>query len=467
MERYEPLNFDGGNGPRVDWESDFRLDDQQIAFGLGKALSARLSDLLDIAMAAYVTDRLRPRRPQGARAGDHWSRELPVRIAVRDATFWRRNEVAQCLADLLEWLTDDLWKFEFLSERSQHRFAERQDPLFAAPDLRDARFGLYSGGLDSYAGAATDASDPSVNLVLVAAATSPAMGAMQRRTVAALRATSPATIRLLQVPVGLRGRTIMRHVGRRDAPESSQRTRGFVFAVLGAVSAATAGARELRVYENGVGAMNLPLTEAQYGSHNTRAMRPETLVKTGQLVSLLLDDEFAVVNPSFTMTKAQMCARLSPALRARVSTTVSCDTGLTHRASKVHLCGTCTSCLLRRQALRAGGLVDRDDAEADSYRTDVREVTAVGDKRLLRLHYMLNQSAQMDHALRAPQPAAALMHAFPDLRRIHDALKTQGHHDPVALIQTLLEGYVEEWGRFEHPLTERYLPVDRPTGVAA
>jgi len=467
MQRYEPLNFDGGDGPRVDWESGYRLDDQQIAFGLGRALSARLSDLLDIAMAAYITDRLRSRRPSGSRGGDHWSRELPVRIAVRDAAFWRQDAATDALRDLLEWLTDDIWSFDFLGDRQQHRYAESQDPLFGMKLTPGARFALYSGGLDSYVGAAADACEPGAELVLVAATTSTTMGAMQQRTVAALRSSSPAAIRTLQVPVALRGRTIVRLVGRRDAPEPSQRTRGLVFLVLGAVSAATASARELRVYENGVGAMNLPLTEAQYGSHNTRAMRPETLVKASRLMSLVLTEVFEIVNPSFTMTKAQMCARLPAALREGVTTTVSCDTGLTHRASRVHLCGTCTSCLLRRQALRAGGLAHYDDAEAGGYRSDVREVVAPGDQRALRLHYMLNQAAQMDRALRDARPSEALMCTFPDLRRIHDALGTQRVHDPVAVTRTLLTSYVEEWAGFDHPLTSRYLPVARYAGAAA
>ncbi|PTL58602.1 7-cyano-7-deazaguanine synthase [Paraconexibacter algicola] len=467
MQRYEPLNFDGGDGPRVDWESGFRLDDQQIAFGLGRALSPRLSDLLDIAMSAYVTDRLRPRRPPGSRGSEDWSRELPVRIAVRDEAFWRQADVAEALRDLLEWLTDDVWGFEFLGGRRQHRFAESQDPLFGMDPIPNARFGLYSGGLDSYAGAASDAAEADRELVLVSATTSKPMGAMQQRTLAALKASSPASIRALQVPVALRGEAIARLAGRRDAPEASQRTRGLVFLVLGAVSAATAGGRELRVYENGVGAMNLPLTEAQYGSHNTRAMRPETLVKASGLMSLVLEDAFDIVNPSFTKTKAQMCALLQGVVRNGIRTTVSCDTGLTHRASKVHLCGTCTSCLLRRQALRAGGLADEDDAEASLYRTDVREVAAGSDKRALRLHYMLNQAAQMDRALREPTPVDALVRAFPDLRRIHDALLAQGYHDPVGLTQGLLTTYVEEWARFEHPLTVRYLPQGERTGVAA
>ncbi len=467
MLAYQPLSFDpAADGPRVEWESGFRLDDVSIAFGLGATLTPRLSDLLDIAMAAYVTDRLRPRRPTHARGGDFWSRRLPVRIVVRDPEFWRRTDVGETLHDLLGWLTDDVWEFEFTSGHQQPRFAESQLALFSDAPGPKARFGLFSGGLDSFLGAARDAVD-SRELVLVSATTSNPMGAMQQRTLSALRTAAAGRVRGLLVPVGLRVETIRRVVGRKDAPEASQRTRGMVFLVLGAVSAVAGGAHELRVYENGVGAMNLPLTEAQYGSHNTRAMRPETLVKTGRLISLVAEVPFRIVNPSFARTKAEMCAQVPAALREAVTLTVSCDTGLTHRASRIPLCGTCTSCLLRRQALRAGGLSDRDDAERHRYRLDVREVEQTGDERLRRLHYMLNQAAQFDRALVDDDPRRALASAFPDLRGIRSALDEQGYGDPTALTEDLLRRYRDEWRGFEHPLTGRYLPTAARQAAAA
>ncbi|MDQ6803898.1 MAG: 7-cyano-7-deazaguanine synthase [Actinomycetota bacterium] len=468
MLSYEPLSFDtAADGPRVDWESGFRLDDVHIAFGLGATLTPRLSDLLDIAMAAYVTDRLRPRRTPRTRGGDAWSRRLPVRIAVRDAAFWRSREVHGDLHDLLGWLTDDDWEFEFTSGHQRPRFAESQLSLFSDHPAPGARFGLFSGGLDSFLGAARDVADDDRELVLVSARTSNPMGAMQQRTLAALRAAAHARLRGLLVPIGLRADTIRRLTGRSQAPEASQRTRGMIFLVLGAVAAVTGGARELRVYENGVGAMNLPLTEAQYGSRNTRAMRPETLVMAARLVSRVAEAPFSIVNPSFVRTKAEMCAQAPAAFRDAVTRTVSCDTGLTHRASRVPLCGTCTSCLLRRQAMRAAGLRDRDDAEAPRYRVDVRQLDEAGDERLQRLHYMLNQAAQFDRALSAADPRRALAQAFPDLRSIRSALDEQGYADPVGLTEGLLARYTAEWRGFKHLLTGRYLPARGREDLAA
>lgn len=189
MYRYEPLDFDcsGSGEARVDWESGFRLDDQRIAHGLGASLSPRLSDLLDVAMAAYVTDRLRRRRPPGAaRIVEPWARSLPVRLSVRDAAFWQRPAVAQTLHALLGWLTDDAWSFEFAAGRDQRRWAETQAPLFPEPLATPTDFGLFSGGLDSFLGAAHDLRASAGELVLISAASSQNMQALQQRTLAAL-----------------------------------------------------------------------------------------------------------------------------------------------------------------------------------------------------------------------------------------------------------------------------------------
>jgi len=458
VHRYEPLDFDcaGAGEARVDWESGFRLNDQRIAEGLGAALAPRLSDLLDLAMAAYVTDRLRPRRPPGTpRSAEPWARRLPVRLAVRDIEFWCRSEVAAAVMRLLQWLTDDVWEIEFVAGRDRRRWAETQSPLFADPPSAPAHFGLFSGGLDSFLGAEHDLRQGEGELVLISAAPSQNMRVLQRRAVTALADLGPRRLRSIIVPMGVRGSAVTAVAsGSRETPEPSQRTRAFVFLVLGSVAAATGGGRELRVYENGVGAMNLPLTEAQFGSHNTRAMRPETLLLAGRLMSLVVEAAFSIFNPSFSLTKVQLCERARAEAREIALCTVSCDTALTHRTSRTHLCGTCTSCLLRRQALRAGGMLDYDRRETAEYRCDVLDL-AHGDAGLQRLHYMLSQAAQLEAAL--AEPAPALADEFPDLRSIHQALAPLGYRDPTELTNSLLSRYVDEWRAFGHPLVDRYL----------
>lgn len=457
-----PLYFDDfvnrDSQYEIAWGSGYRLAESELSHQLGEALSARQLDLLDIAMAAYAADRLNRRRPHRAR-GDHWHRQLEVKIAVRDLAFWTSAQTQEALYRLLHWLTDDEWKVEFVSGRWLFRSDVGQLTLFRRDLRKPVQVRLFSGGLDSFAGAARDLEQSEGDLVLVSASTSTHMAALQRKTAALL---SPLTVtgeppRLIQIGAGLRASTARQVVGAREAPERTQRTRGLVFLAFGAIGAMVADVDELRVYENGVGAMNLPLTEAQFGAHNTRAMRPETLLYASELFSLLHDEPFVVVNPSFTLTKSRLCEELPAEVRAALNATVSCDTGLVHRTNSTHLCGECTSCLLRRQTLHAAGLSALDQSELSEYRLDVLDVLDPADKHVRNLHYMLDQAARIDLALSEPDPSRALLRSFPDLRTIHRALGQQGLTDATGLTRRLLSTYVDEWRAFPHPLVQRYL----------
>ena len=115
---------------------------------------------------------------------------------------------------------------------------------------------LFSGGLDSFIGVAEELEQrPCGSLVLFSATTNPRLGSRQRELVQDIRRLRGDNIIHVAVPLGLRDRD---QIGGID--ERTQRSRGFVFQVLGAVTALMAGAKELYVYENGVGAISLPYT---------------------------------------------------------------------------------------------------------------------------------------------------------------------------------------------------------------
>jgi hypothetical protein len=63
--------------------------------------------------------------------------------------------------------------------------------------------------------------------------------------------------------------------GRRKE-ETTQRTCGFLFLTLGACSALAAASKELFLYENGIGGINLPYDGTQLGTYNARATHPST-----------------------------------------------------------------------------------------------------------------------------------------------------------------------------------------------
>jgi 7-cyano-7-deazaguanine synthase in queuosine biosynthesis len=457
--RQSPLRFGAGTGEDfIEWQRDFVLDDQRMAHGLGQAVPAVLEDLLDLAMAAYIADRLHPRRPSGAhRDGRHWARELVLEVAVRD-TVWQRSAVRDRLQDLLSWLTDDTWNIAFKGVPRLRRFAETQPALFAA-DLPPAgsQVALFSGGLDSVAGAARDLSEPGADLVLVSVATHSSMQRLQREHMQQMKAGSVRRLRPMIVPASMRGSVRTRFGASRDG-EQTQRTRGFMFLAVGCAVAAACGTNRLRVYENGPGALNLAQCAAQTGAMTTRAMRPETLQLMSAMMTELLDRRFVIENPSFPMTKAQLVADVADSWLSAIAASRSCDTALTHRASRQRICGHCTSCLLRRQALIGADLQHLDAQEAAEHRCDVTAVSDLADQRLTGLHLMLGQAAKLRHACAAPEPWPAVVRGWPELVSAARSLEFT-HPDPSHLLTDLLARYAHEWTRLPGPLTDRYFDM--------
>jgi hypothetical protein len=271
-----PITFGLDEGQNlVEWQRHYHLDDEPIAAGLTHQVDPVFADLLDLAVAVYVSDRMTPRRPKyKPMDGKYWRRTMRIKVAVRERSKWAEPECSALLHRLLRWLTDDLWEVEFLSAPSARRASETQGRLFLDPPSDPTDVALFSGGLDSLLGAVSDAESGTGELVLVGAGTQSRMIGKQRELVRELQHSMPRRIRSVIVPVNLTAAGKALGLGQ----ESSQRSRGFVFLALGAAVANAAGRDQLRVHENGPGALNLPLTAAQRGSMNTRAARPRRWV---------------------------------------------------------------------------------------------------------------------------------------------------------------------------------------------
>ena len=108
--------------------------------------------------------------------------------------------------------------------------------------------------------------------------------------------------------------------------EKSQRTRALVYLTLGVATALQAGTDTLWVYENGVGALNLPLDATQLGVDNYRGVHPRSLMMVEDLFAMVLARPVQIKNPFLFHTKAEMCrALLSTTLVDSIRDTVSCD----------------------------------------------------------------------------------------------------------------------------------------------
>jgi hypothetical protein len=213
--------------------------------------------------------------------------------------------------------------------------------------------------LDSVAGLLSRSKSTSGNILAVSACGNEVRGAAQKAALDTLRSLGVAA-HWLKLDHQLRGAHRPR-----SAMEPSQRSRGLLFLAMGAVSASQLQLPTFSVYETGVGCINLPTSAAQVGAQGTRAMHPRTLLLFNQLVESVLDRPVRAMAPFFLHTKGELCRLAGSALGELARVSMSCDEGEGHKPDAMLHCGLCTSCLFRRIALHAGGLVPDSTAYRD------------------------------------------------------------------------------------------------------
>ena len=328
------------------------LKDDPLNLNCGRRLPSVLADLIDIASIVYVVDRWSPHREQKA--------EILLSVPVRNVELFSSERLQGQLGDLLYWFTGNEWLFDFTKRRTGGRRSEMQVPLplLRFPNHQQIEVALWSGGLDSLAGLYNRVrAHPERHFALFGTGGNPHIYAVQRRIADDLKAQFPYRVSLTQLFIESKG---TEGFVKNQAP----RARGFVFLLQGAAYALLQEQESLHVYENGIGAINLPFSRAATGLDHTRAVHPESLLRMGEIVSDVMGVRFSIENPFAFSTKAQMCATLN-ADAITIRDTVTCDSR--HRQKDLPAqCGYCSSCLLRRQALAVAGIDDWTDYVATS-----------------------------------------------------------------------------------------------------
>jgi hypothetical protein len=141
-----------------------------------------LCDLLDIATYVFVADRMVGRGGKTLpNMGREWHRSFRFSIAVREPDRWNRPEIKAALQDLVGFLSGDDYRFQFLKSDDVPAYP-RHLPL-GGGDVTPKRFDqvlLFSGGLDSLAGALEELSLTRDRIVLVSHRSSPLVFSRQR-----------------------------------------------------------------------------------------------------------------------------------------------------------------------------------------------------------------------------------------------------------------------------------------------
>jgi 7-cyano-7-deazaguanine synthase in queuosine biosynthesis len=421
-------------------EMHYYVNDEAVAKLLGSTLDPLAADLVDLAAAIHIADRLAVRE-RGT--SEDWRRRFQVDVPVRCLSEWRRKEVEESLCELLGFVTGDGWDIRFSSRPARPRFSERQSPLFPIDQDERIRVNLFSGGLDSFAGnAAALAQNPEVHYVCVSASPNRRQEHGQVAQVRALRTISNRSVTHVRIPCWIESATEV-------AQEPTRRTRGFLFLALGAVSALSVGMNQLFLYENGVGAINLPYERTPVGVPNSRSVHPAALTLMSRFIETLTGRQFTIENPCVFKTKGEMCSEpIVGTMAAHIGSTFSCD-GFPVQRSGTPQCGACTSCILRRLALENSGLHKHD---MDGYACDLYEMgQEIRPRRLRGLAAMDWQVERLRQALSADGGWPALMSEFPELRQACAALVIQTGSTDVVIqkaLERLYRRHCDEWRNF-------------------
>ena len=133
--------------------------------------------------------------------------------------------------------------------------------------------------------------------------------------------------------------------------ETSQRTRSFLFLVLGALAARRLGSNEiLMMAENGQMAVHLPLTNARIGAFSTHTAHPDVLAAMQRFLSTALGYPISIVNPFIHHTKAEVISDIARDCADLIPLSESCWKNTRLPQDFTH-CGECIPCYVRRIAV--------------------------------------------------------------------------------------------------------------------
>ena len=274
---------------------------------------------------------------------------------------------------------------------------------------------MFSGGLDSFAGALEEIIRQRQSVALISHFSATKIAPVQRGLHRILQDRLKNDMsRHVPVQVRMAGGRVV---------EGTHRSRSFLFAVLGAVAAQAFGRDRVSFHENGVVSLNLPPVGNVLGTRATRTTHPKTLDLMTGFLGLVFEGGMRIDNPFFWHTKTEILKTISDlGMADQIALTRSCADVHNQTRQYPH-CGRCSQCIDRRFAALAAGLAN-EDPETD-YRVDLMTGSRVRvDDRELALSYVRN--------------AERYQHLTPELLEQHfpavlDAVNSLGDPAPSAL----------------------------------
>jgi 7-cyano-7-deazaguanine synthase in queuosine biosynthesis len=375
-----PADLAGGamrfhlHGADDDHKVTLRIED--IRRSMYSDVPLRFHDLLEIATYVYCADQAWPRGQMDAETfGANWRRHFHFVIPVSDTTFWNSTPAKECLIDVLGFLSDDRYEFDFVGAPSRPHmqgfltFNERGELLGFPEEVV-----MFSGGLDSLGGAVEEIVNNKRRVVLVNHRSSTKLDRIYHRLEEKLAAKAPEC----PLPCHIR---VTVHKQKWMNKEYTQRSRSFLFVSLGAAISRMLRLDAVRFYENGVISMNLPFSAQVVGGKATRTTHPRTIAGFQRLLMMVAEGPFRVETPFIWKTKGEVVELIARAgCQDMIGDSISCTHTWELSIDHPH-CGTCSQCVDRRFAVLAAGMEAHDPL--DRYLVDVFTQCRVKDEHVV------------------------------------------------------------------------------------
>ena len=275
-----PINSRGAS-------TDLNLRAQSLASTVLTNIESRAADLVRIASYVYAADQMISRGGDADVYGRKWRRHFALCMPVSDPAFWMQDEVRSSLSTVLLFLTEDYWEFHFSKAPEQTRqlpLDVKDNDVLGTPDT----VVLFSGGADSLCTAIEAVVDRGQRPVLVSHRPAPNLNARQGKLTELLRNRFPGW----EFP----HLSFWIHRKGSDAADTSQRSRAFLFACIGAAVAAELDISQVLLGDNGIVSLNLPTSAQLVGALASRSTHPKFIHHFNELLTHIFPQQLELSN---------------------------------------------------------------------------------------------------------------------------------------------------------------------------
>ena len=317
-------------------------------------LNNRLKDLLEIAGYIFAADRKTYRGKPDDLEYHGWSRAFNFHIIVRDHNFWKRPNIQELMEQALKFMSGDhSYKFNFYKADADFPTSIFDNEKFEIQTPEKLKVALFSGGIDSLAGAIEMLETTDAEICLVSHQSGQPGTIMTQRVIFdELRKLYPGRCNHYKFHCGLHGI---------KSKDETQRTRSFLYCSTAFAIAKTYKQNCIYVYENGITSLNFAETQDLMNGRASRTTHPQSLAKLQELFSAIAEEEFHIYNPYLYKTKTDVVEVLKTLKKLDLlDISVSCSVTRNKESGNTH-CGKCSQCVDRRFAVFASGTEDNDN----------------------------------------------------------------------------------------------------------